>query len=73
MDTEQDYEMQRAWRVQERVELTREDIEEELGPFEVAVDADARCVVSNHAGWQFVARLTGPEADARLIIEEVDG
>ena len=71
MQTEQD---ERKWLVaqtEERVEITRAEIEAELGPFECATDEDARCVISAHDGEQFVARLSGPEPDARLIIEEL--
>lgn len=63
--------LHRAYRAQERVETLRDDIEAELGRFEVAVDEDAQCVLSTEAGAQFVARLSGPEADARLTIEEL--
>lgn len=69
MKTEQDYRGRLAWETERRVELTRADIEEELGPFECATDEDARCVLSTHDGAQFVAWLSGPEADARLNVE----
>ena len=71
MTTEQDYRERLAWEVERRVELTREDIEAEVGPFECATDADARCVLSAHDGAQYVATLSGPEADARLTVEEL--
>ena len=70
--TDQDYRERLAYRAAELAEAMRDVIEAELGPVEVAVDADARCVISNHDGWQFEARLSDPHADARLIIEEVD-
>lgn len=62
--------LNRAHRTAERVETIRPDIEEELGRFEVAVDEDGLCVLSAESGAQFVAWLSGPEADARLNVEE---
>jgi hypothetical protein len=61
-----------GYRAERQVELHREAIEAELGPFEVAVDEDGRCILTaTVSGWQFLALMSSHHADARLVIEEV--
>lgn len=63
--------LRRAYETERRVEVERPNLERELGPFEVAVDDDGRCIVSTASGAQFEARLSSRHADARLVVEEV--
>lgn len=66
-----DLQERQAYEAERRVEVERPNLERELGPFEVAVDEDGRCILSAHSGARFEARLSSRHADSRLVVEEV--